>query len=107
MADSFNVGGTRGRGRGWDPRQHTSGGKQRMLGISKRGDSYLRWLFIHVGLSMLRAAKGKRDPRSRCACRLAERRPANVVAVAIANKNARIAWALLTRKARYHHLKLA
>lgn len=89
------------------PRQHSSGGKDRLLGISKRGDSYIRTLFIHGARNVVRWAPGKEDPRSQWVSRLAERRPSNVVSVAVANKNARIAWAILTREERYHHVKTA
>jgi transposase len=72
------------------PRQHSSGGKQTLLGISKRGDVYLRTLLIHGARSTLRIAKP-----SSWGAQLAERRNKNLAAVALANKNARIIWALL------------
>ena len=77
------------------PREHSSGGKQRLYGITKRGDRYLRTLLIHGARSALRWADGKDDRLLRWAQKLAERRGANVAAVALANKLARIAWALL------------
>ena len=73
------------------PRHIGTGGRVRMLGISKRGDSYLRTLLIHGARSVLTNAKAPPD----WALRLAERRPANVVTVALANKMARTIWALL------------
>lgn len=79
------------------PRQHSSGGKERLLGISKRGDRYLRMLLIHGARSAAASAKRKQDARSRWVNALAERRGANVAAVALANKNVRILWALLAR----------
>jgi len=83
---------------GLTPRQHSSGGKDRLLGISKRGDAYLRTLLIHGARSVLRVAGNKEDPRSRWIQSLCGRRNKNIAAVALANKNARIVWALLTKK---------
>lgn len=78
------------------PRQHSTGGKDRLLGISKRGDVYLRQLLIHGARSVLRFAERKDDPLSRWATALKARRHPNVAAVALANKLARIAYAILT-----------
>lgn len=86
---------------GLTPKQHSSGGKEVLLGISKHGDSYLRTLLIHGGRSVLRTAKHKTDPLSCWLNGLAARRNKNIAAVALANKNARIVWALLARKADY------
>lgn len=86
---------------GLTPRQHSSGGKDRLLGISKRGDAYLRTLLIHGARSVLRAATNKDDPRSRWLKSLSARRHKNIAAVALANKNVRIAWALLTKEQDY------
>jgi transposase len=80
---------------GLTPRQHSSGGKERLLGISKRGDAYLRTLLIHGARSVIRTANGKTDRLSHWVTRLAERRHPNVAAAALANKTARIAWAML------------
>ena len=66
-----------------------------MLGISKRGDAYLRTLLIHGARSVIRTAKDKSDRLSQWVTRLAARRHPNVVAVALANKTARMAWAML------------
>ena len=80
---------------GMVPKQASSGGKTTLLGMSKRGDSYLRTLLIHGARSVLRQVEchpERADPWLR---QLLARRPKNVVAVALANKNARIAWALL------------
>ncbi len=79
------------------PRHIGTGGRVRMLGISKRGDSYLRTLLIHDARSVLTNAKAPPD----WALRLAERRPANVVTVALANKMARTIWALLAHDRAY------
>lgn len=83
------------------PRQHSSGGKQTLLGISKRGDTYLRTLLIHGARSAVAAAKRKSDARSRWINAIAARRGANVAAVALANKNARVLWALMARGEEY------
>jgi transposase len=83
------------------PRQHSTGGKTQLLGISKRGDSYLRTLLIHGARSVLQQAvrhPERADPWLR---QLLARGPVNVVAVALANKNARIAWALLAHGRSY------
>ena len=80
---------------GLTPRQNSSGGKERLLGISKRGDAYLRTLMIHGARSALRTAKSKEDRLSRWATRRAETRHHNVAAVALANKMARVAWAMM------------
>ncbi len=83
------------------PRQHSSGNRRLLLGISKRGDRYLRTILIHGARATLHRAEHKRDPRSIWASRLKLERGANVAAVALANKNARIIWALLTRGEHY------
>jgi len=76
------------------PKQNSSGGKQNLLGISKRGDTYLRTLMIHGARSVVRVAEKKAEPGSWMR-KLMDRRNKNVAAVALANKNARIVWALL------------
>ena len=76
------------------PRQNSSGGKQTLLGISKRGDTYLRTLMTHGARSVIRVAEKKAEPGSWMR-KLIDRRNKNVAAVALANKNARIVWALL------------
>ena len=78
------------------PRQHSTGGKARLLGISKRGDVYLRKLLIHGARATLRWVGLKADRRSQWLRGLLEHRGKNKTAVALANKNARIAWVLLT-----------
>jgi transposase len=83
------------------PRQRSSGGRSRLLGISKRGDRYLRTLLIHGARAALSRTQGKQDPRSLWLLKMRDRRHVNVVAVALANKNARIAWSLLAREATY------
>lgn len=76
------------------PKQNSSGGKQTLLGISKRGDTYLRTLMIHGARAVIRVAESKAEPESWMR-KLMGRRNNNVAAVALANKNARIVWALL------------
>jgi len=83
------------------PRQHSSGGKTRLGHISKRGDSYLRTLLIHGARAVLNASGHKEDRRSKWLQSVAERRNRNVATVALANKNARIAWAVLSRGEEY------
>jgi transposase len=86
---------------GLTPRQHSSGGKDRLLGISKRGDAYLRCLLVHGARSAMRTAKDKDDRLSHWIINLQTRRHANVVAVAMANKMARMAWVIMTRDVDY------
>jgi len=86
---------------GLTPRQQSSGGKDRLLGISKRGDTYLRTLLIQGAKSVLKVVDKKTDPRSLWLQNLCARKHKNIVAVALANKNARIAWALLSNETSY------
>jgi transposase len=78
------------------PRQHSTGGKTRLLGISKRGDPYLRRLFVHGGRAVLSRVKRDAHQFGSWLDRLEARSPRNVVIVAMANKIVRIAWAVLT-----------
>jgi transposase len=80
---------------GLAPRQHSSGGKSVLLGISKRGDMYLRTLLIHGARAVIRFAGDK--PATNWLNKLIDRRHKNIAAVTLANKNARIVWALLIR----------
>ena len=75
------------------PRQHSSGGKNVLLGISKRGDRYLRSLLIHGARSVVSRAEKKKDRLSRWINRIRETRGHNKASVALANKLARIGWA--------------
>jgi transposase len=86
---------------GLTPSQHSSGGKSRLGGISKRGDKYVRMLLIHGARAALNAAKNKENGRSRWMMSLAARRNKNIATVALANKNARIAWSILSRGESY------
>ena len=84
------------------PGQHSSGGKPLLLGISKRGDTYLRTLMIHGARSAVRVAVNKSTPTDRWSTGLLDRRHMNVASVARANKNARIVWALLAHGRDYN-----
>jgi len=86
---------------GLTPRQHSSGGKDRLLGISKRGDAYLRCLLVHGARSAMRTAKDKDDRLSRWITNLQDRRHANVAACAMANKMVRMAWAMMAKEVDY------
>jgi transposase len=77
------------------PRQSSSGGKTNLLGISKRGDTYLRTMLIHGARSVLLHLKSHPDQAEGWLARVANRRNPNIAAVALANKNARTVWALL------------
>jgi transposase len=83
------------------PREHSTGGKPRLLGISKRGDVYLRKLLVHGARATLRWIETKHDERSQWLKALMARRGKNRAAVALANKNARIVWALLAYNQEY------
>jgi len=83
------------------PRHRASGGRTVLLGISKRGNRYLRTLLIHGARSALYRIERHRGARASWAARLKLRRGANVAAVALANKNARVLWALLSRGQSY------
>ena len=78
------------------PRQHSTGGRDRLLGISKRGDVYLRNLLIHGARAVLRTLEHKEDRTSLTAKALKDRRHTNVAIVAMANKMARVAYAVMT-----------
>jgi transposase len=83
------------------PRQHSSGDKQRLLGISKRGDPYLRMLLIHGARSVVYRCVSKTDSRSRWIADKQRRLGTTKACVAVANKNARIIWALLAKDEPY------
>jgi transposase len=86
---------------GLTPKQNSSGGKERLLGISKRGDAYLRSLLVHGARAVIRTAQAKTDRLSTWVMRIATTRHPNIAAVALANKTARIAWAMLTKGTDY------
>jgi transposase len=79
------------------PKQDSSGGKARLLGISKRGDVYLRTLLVHGARSAMRHTPKRNDPKSRWVEQLRKRRGDNIAAVALAAKHARILWALMVQ----------
>jgi transposase len=83
------------------PREHSTGGKPRLLGISTRGDRYLRKRLVRGARATLRWVDTKRDGRSQWLRALIARRGKNRAAVALANKNARIVWALLAYNQEY------
>jgi transposase len=86
---------------GITPRQHSSGDKHRLLGISKRGDVYLRTLMIHGARAVVARATHKDDRLSRWVTNIAKQKHPNVAAVALANKTARMAWAMLRNETDY------
>ena len=77
------------------PREHSTGGRERLLGISQRGDIDLRQLLIHGARAVLRRVERKDDPTRHWATALKARRHTNVAVVAMANKIARIAYAVM------------
>ncbi len=86
---------------GLTPRQNSSGGKERLGGITKMGDGYIRTLLVVGATAVIRYAKQDGSAKSAWVRKLLEKKPARVVAVALANKMARIAWALMTKKENY------
>jgi len=78
------------------PRQHSTGGKERLGGISKQGNRYLRWLLVTGAMAVIRYAR-QRGTKRLWLARIMERRPIRVAAVALANKIARMAWAMMVR----------
>jgi transposase len=86
---------------GLTPRQHATGGRERLLGISKRGDGYLRRQLMHGARSLVRLAAGREGCLWTWIDGLVARRPFNVVVAAVANKLARIIWAMLSRNEAY------
>ena len=88
------------------PRQYSTGGKQKLFGISKRGNVYLRRMLIHGARAVLLRVKYDSGGFGQWVHRLAQRAPHNKVVVAIANKLARIAWAVLSSGRDYRHQPL-
>jgi transposase len=99
--DQFNKGRQMAASIGLTPRQFSSGGKERLLGISKRGDAYLRSILIHGARSTIAHAKHKDDRLSVWVTDLAKRRHPNIAAVALANKTVRMAWAMMRSESDY------
>ena len=83
------------------PRQNSTGGKQRLGKISKQGDQYLRWLLVAGAMSVVRHAKRRGTANLPWLADIIARKPTKVAAVALANKNARIVWALLRQGGTY------
>ena len=86
---------------GMVPKQHSSGGKQRLGNISKQGDRYLRGLFVAGALSVIRYAKIHGTKHRPWLTALLARRPTKVAAIALANKIARMVWAMMSKGERY------
>ena len=86
---------------GLTPRQNSSGGKSSLGGITKRGDMYLRMLLIQGAKSAVMTAHMRDDPISKWLCQLREKSGWQKAAVAMANKNARILWAMMTKGCRF------
>ncbi len=86
------------------PRQKASGMKNVLSGISKRGDKYIRRLLISGAVATVRYSRAKPTPERVWINSLLERKPAKLAAVALANKTARIAWALMVKKEAYQLL---
>jgi len=89
------------------PRQNSSGGKDRLGGISKMGDRYLRHLLVIGATAVVRYTRRKTTTISLWANRLLERKPARLVTVAVANKMARIVWAVMARQENYRTVPVA
>jgi transposase len=83
------------------PKQNSSGGRDRLSRISKRGDGYLRRLLVHGSRAVLRWTRFRPERRSPWLEGMLARRPTNVVLVAMANKTARVVWAMLSRSETY------
>ena len=92
---------------GLSPWQRTTVGRERLDRISNQGDRYIRTLMVHGASAVLGKAGGNQDARSQWIVRMRERRQPTVVAVALANKSARIVWSILSRGEDYRPARMA
>jgi len=105
--DQFRSGRQFAASLGLTPQQQSTGGKTRLGGISKQGDRYLRRLLVVGATAVIRHIKDKPTPMADWIRKLVEKKPFRLVSVALANKLARIAWVVLTRKEAYRPYQLA